>query len=115
MSLSFSRASITEICQKCDHFAAFAGAFAKYLGEREGNLAKKRGDERKKCDSPCHVSLCGRGNELRALSIVAGYLANALFYLTNDTIGLGSDFCKLASRINWRGVLPHIFIAGETR
>jgi hypothetical protein len=59
---------------------------AKYLGEREGNLAKKRGDERKKCDSPCHVSLCGRGNELRALSIVAGYLATALFYLTNDTL-----------------------------
>jgi hypothetical protein len=84
MSLSFSRASIPEICQKCDHFAAFAGASAKYLGEREGNLAKKRGDERKKCDSPCHVSLCGRGNELRAQGIVVGYLANALFYLTND-------------------------------
>jgi hypothetical protein len=47
MSLFFSRASIPEICQKCDHFAAFAGASAKYLGEREGNLAKKRGDERK--------------------------------------------------------------------
>jgi hypothetical protein len=48
MSLSFSRASIPEICQKCDHFAAFAGASAKYLGEREGNLEKKERGRTKK-------------------------------------------------------------------
>jgi hypothetical protein len=91
-------ARILEICQKCDHFAPFAGASAKYLGEREGGLAKKRGDERKKSYSPCHVSLCGRGNELRALGIVAGYLANALFYLTNDTNVAAQWGCRCAER-----------------
>src|SRR5947207_15036211 len=37
---------IPEICQKCDRFAAFAGASAKYLGERKGELTKKRWNTR---------------------------------------------------------------------
>jgi hypothetical protein len=42
MSLSFSRASISEICQKCDHFAVFAGASAKYLLAKEKGIWRKR-------------------------------------------------------------------------
>ncbi|MGZ3625073.1 MAG: hypothetical protein ACXVB7_18480, partial [Ktedonobacteraceae bacterium] len=42
VSLSLSRVSIPEICQECDHFAAFAGASAKYLGKRKEELMKKR-------------------------------------------------------------------------
>jgi hypothetical protein len=48
VSLSLSQASIPEIYQKCAHFAAFTGASAKYLGESNGVVAKKRGDEWKK-------------------------------------------------------------------
>ncbi len=35
--------------------------------------------------------------------------------MLDPQIGLGSAFSKLASRINWRGILPHAFIAGEKR
>jgi hypothetical protein len=79
VSLSFSRVSIPEIGQKCDPFDVIAGASAKYLGEREGYLAKKRGDERKKSHSRCHAILCGRGNPLKVLGSVAFFLANGIF------------------------------------
>jgi hypothetical protein len=39
----------------------------------------------KKSYSLCHARLCGGGDLLKALGIVAGYLADAIFYLTNDT------------------------------
>jgi hypothetical protein len=63
----------------------FAGASAKYLGEREGELAKKRGDERKKELFTMHARLCGGGYLLKALGSVASYLADLLFNLSNDT------------------------------
>jgi hypothetical protein len=40
----------------------------------------------KKSYSLCHARLCGGGDLLKALGIVAGYLADAIFYLTNDNI-----------------------------
>jgi hypothetical protein len=81
--------SIPEICQKCDHFAAFAGVSAKYLGEREEELMKKRGRQTGKERFTIDASLCGRGDLLKALGSVASYLADRLFNLSNDTsIGL---------------------------
>ena len=87
MSLSFPlvRASIPEIRQKCHHFAAFAGASAKYLGERNGVLVKERGNEWKKERFTISASLCGGGDLLKALGSVAHYLADGIFYSTNDT------------------------------
>jgi len=93
VALSLSQASIPEICQKCDHFAAFTGASATYLGERDGVLAKKRGDEWKKERLTMHASLCGGGYLLKALGSVAHYLADGIFYSTNDTFFCASfDF-----------------------
>jgi len=86
VSLALSQASIPEICQKCDHFAAFTGASAKYLGERNGVLANKRGNEWKKERLTMHVSLCDGGYLLKALGSVAHYLADGIFYSTNDKI-----------------------------
>jgi hypothetical protein len=62
----------------------FAGAFAKYLGERKGVLVKKRGDEWKKERFTMHASLCGGGDLLKALGSVAFYLADRLNNLSND-------------------------------
>src|SRR5205807_4543765 len=76
--------SIPEICQQCDHFAAFAGASAKYLGEREEELMKKRGRQTGKERFTIHASLCGGGDLLKALGSVASYLADRLFNLSND-------------------------------
>ena len=72
---------IPEICQKCDRFAAFAGASAKYLGERKGELTKKRGDElphsEVKLINPATgaVLLCEERGELccRGYQVMAGY------------------------------------------
>jgi hypothetical protein len=86
---SISRVSIPEICQKCDHFAAFTSTSAKYLGEREEELMKKRGRQTGKERFTIHASLCGGGNLLKAPGSVASYLANRLFNLSNDTL------CKL--------------------
>jgi hypothetical protein len=72
--------SIPEICQKCDHFAAFAGVSAKYLGEREEEFMKKRGRQTGKERFTIHASLCGRGDLLKAQGLVAHYLADGIFY-----------------------------------
>src|SRR2546429_8320305 len=83
VSLSNSQVSIPEICQKCDHFAAFAGASAKYLGEREEELMKKRGRQTGKERFTIHASLCGGGDLLKALGSVASYLADRLLNLSH--------------------------------
>jgi hypothetical protein len=85
VSLSLSQASIPEICQKCDHFAAFIGTSAKYPGGRKGMLMKKREDKRGKERFTMHASLCGGGDLLKALGCVAHYLADGIFYSTNDS------------------------------
>jgi hypothetical protein len=77
--------SIPEICQKCDHFAAFAGASARYFGKREEELMKKRGRQTGKERFTTHASLCGGGDLLKAQGLVASYLASRLFNLSNDT------------------------------
>jgi hypothetical protein len=84
VSLSISRVSIPEICPKCDQFAAFAGASAKYLGEREEELMKKRGRQTGKERFTFSASLCGGGDLRKALGSVAHYLADGIFYSTND-------------------------------
>jgi hypothetical protein len=76
---------MSEIYQKSDCFAAFAGASAKYLGEREGVLAKKSGDEWQKERFTMHASLCGGGDLLKALESVASYLADRLLNMSNDS------------------------------
>jgi hypothetical protein len=47
LPFSPSRASIPEVCQKCDHFQAFVGAFSTYLGER---IAESDEEERWKTE-----------------------------------------------------------------
>jgi hypothetical protein len=78
--------SIPEICQKCDYFAAIAGISAKYLGEREEELVKKRGRQTGKERFTIHASLCGGGDLLNALGSVASYLADSLCNLSNDRL-----------------------------
>src|SRR5438045_9507330 len=84
VSLSLSRVSIPEICQECDHFAAFAGASAKYLGKRKEELMKKRRRQTEKERFTMHASLCGGGDLLKAPGSVASYLADRLLNLSND-------------------------------
>ncbi len=62
----------------------FAGASAKYLGERNGVLVKERGNEWKKERFTISASLCGGGDLLKALGSVAHYFADGIFYSTND-------------------------------
>jgi hypothetical protein len=74
----------TESCQKCHHFATFIGADATYPGGRKGMLTKKRKDKREKERFTMHASLCGGGDLLQAQGLVAHYLADNIFYSTND-------------------------------
>ena len=81
-------ASIPEIVEKCDRFNPFPGVFAKYHGKREGDPVKKECEEQKKSSLRCHARLCGGGDLLKALGIVASYLAERSFNLSNDIHGL---------------------------
>jgi len=62
------------------------GVFAKYHGKREGDPVKKECEEQKKEQPRCHAKLCGGGDSLKALGIVAGYLAERSFNLSNDNV-----------------------------
>jgi len=46
---------------------------------------KKECEEQKKSSLRCHAKLCGGGDSLKALGIVAGYLAERSFNLSNDS------------------------------
>jgi hypothetical protein len=65
-------------------FCRIFGVSAKYLGEREEELMKKRGRQTGKERFTIHASLCGRGDLLKAPGSVASYLADRLCNLSND-------------------------------
>jgi hypothetical protein len=105
--------SIPEICQKCDYFAAIAGISAKYLGEREEELVKKRGRQTGKERFTIHASLCGGGDLLNALGSVASYLADSLCNLSNDS-SFGTMTRDLLMLLDWLRAAGCTHIAFES-
>jgi hypothetical protein len=67
------------MCQKCDLFQAFLGAFPIYLGERFAEFDKKEKERVEKGSFQCHATLCERTISLKARGLVASYLEISLF------------------------------------
>ncbi len=69
---------------QCDHCAAIYWHICHIFWRKKRNAGEKSGDEWKKERLRMYASLCGGGDSLKAQRLVAHYLADSIFYSTND-------------------------------
>ena len=86
------------MCQKCDLFQAFLGAFSIYLGERVAGSGEKRSGEEKMSSLRCHATLCERTASLKALDSVA--------YVRHEVVPVSVSAAQAAMR---PAVSPAVF------